>query len=115
MLEPGSVVEVRFLRIEGRSLTREEYASLEPVRGRIVVDDTPPGPGMMSFRAAAYLYEEHPTSPNQNRQLCRPLFDPEIKRWDRKGLVLQGYEINPNANMEAIQYVQIWLIQPVPA
>ena len=35
-----------------------------------------------------------------------PLFDPEIMRWDERGIVLQGWEIAGD-----VQYVQVWLVQ----
>lgn len=53
-------------------------------------------------RSSANLYR----APDRMMGSGKPLFDPEIVRWDARGVILQGWEIDDGG----VQYRQVWLV-----
>lgn len=95
---PGQLVTVERLRERG---VRKRSA---PEHGYLVLEELVITPAM-GYRPAG-------SSAKLNRSVdpmmgaSPPLFDPEIIRWDARGLILQGWEISDGGT----QYRQVWLV-----
>lgn len=94
---PGQLVTLVRLRESGvkvRSAAEQGY---------LVLEDFVSSPQLPSrpARSSANLYR----APDRSMGSGRPLFDPVIVRWDSRGLILQGWEIDGG-----MQYRQVWLV-----
>lgn len=108
----GMLVTVQLLRRDGRRVTRQELAEAPPLQGRIKIEDAEPGSGMIRYRNAANLYNVNPRAPGKAHV---PLFNPVIEKWDESGIVLSGFEVRADADLQPVQYVQVWLVKPAAA
>lgn len=94
---PGQLVTLVRLRQSGvkvRSAAEQGYLVLEEFTSSPQMPFRP-------ARSSANLYR----APDRMMGSGRPLFDPEIVRWDSRGVILQGWEIDGGA-----QYRQVWLV-----
>lgn len=100
---PGQLVTLVRLRTGG---TKSRGAA---EHGYLVLEDLVVTPQVTyrPARSSANLYR----APDRLMGSGRPLFDPEIVRWDARGVILQGWEIADGG----VQYRQVWLVtfQPV--
>lgn len=95
---PGQLVTVERLRERGvkkRSTPERGYMVLE----QLVIT---PAIGYRPAGSSAKVYR----SPDPMMGGSPPLFDPEVVRWDARGLILQGWEISDGGT----QYRQVWLV-----
>lgn len=95
---PGQLVTVERLRERGikkRSLPEHGYLVLDQLVITPAIGYRPAGSSAKLNRSADPMMGGAP-----------PLFDPEIIRWDARGLILQGWEISDGG----AQYRQVWLV-----
>lgn len=103
------LVSVRLLRDHGRKLTAAQVAAAEPLIGRMRLDELCAHSGRgRGCRSEAVLAWPDGRLGN----VRQPLFDPVLVRFDARGWILRGHEIQCDAEVTA-QYVQAWLIAPV--
>jgi len=105
----GMPVAVRELRIQGRRITKEEYAEALPLVGRLRLVDNAGGNGM--HRGKAMHLDR--AGPGEIGSVRPPLFDPVLESMDAKGFVLKGYEIS-YAGGKTFEHRQAWLVRPLP-
>lgn len=95
---PGQLVVVERLRENGikkRSSPEHGYLVIEQLAITPQITYRPAASSATLYRARDHLMGSY-----------QPLFDPQIIRWDSRGIILQGWEISG----DGIQYRQVWLV-----
>ncbi|MRV72584.1 hypothetical protein GJ700_12785 [Duganella sp. FT92W] len=98
---------VRLLRNNGERVTKEQLDASEPLRGYFIINPPETGPGARRFKSIAELWR---TPGGEYGDVHKPLINPVIEKWDERGAIFSGYEIN-TMDGRTVQHVQVWLVK----
>lgn len=107
-------VRVKLLRDKGRKVTRSELDAATPLIGRLCIHDTWRDRG--GKRHYLRMAELHALGIGSGSLPCvhQPLFEVVLVSLDSDGFILSGHEIDV-IDGKAVQFVQVWLVQPEKA
>lgn len=109
---PGQMLfRVVPLCISGVRLSKDAIRGIEPILGRLKIEDWVHG--HLESRAVRVARLGHPTQ-SYFPELLFPLFDPVLTKCDIRGMLLSGFECNSKGGGEVARVLQVWwLREPV--